>query len=163
MFASCFQYSFLYLWQLKKQHSFLLAFSDSISVYYYIMWKASVSLFKNIQGFTDKFLQRVRYFLAFFLEFSIWPISSNSLVDTSCESKNWFITIPNFVVHVHSAHHSRFIQKRHFVDCPRFTTNFGTNLDQNFITNTSNILTFTDSIRKYNLWWYWYFLYQKSF
>ena len=59
------------------------------------------------------------------------------------------------MVDVNTAHHSWLVEEWHFADGPWFTTDLGTDLDEDFGADTSDVLASGDSVGKDYLRWNW--------
>ena len=58
------------------------------------------------------------------------------------------------MVNINAADHGRFVKEWHVTDSPRFTSNLGTNLDQNLAADAPDILASGDCIGENYLAWY---------
>lgn len=62
------------------------------------------------------------------------------------------------MIDVHTAYHGWFLKEWHGVYGPRFSSDFGTNLNQDFIAYTSDILALNNRIAQHNLGRNWYLM-----
>jgi hypothetical protein len=76
------------------------------------------------------------------------------MIDTTAESQHRFLATSNFMENINTTDHGRGIEVRQFIHGPRLTTNFGTNLNEDFIADRAYVFTTRNGVNQHNLGWH---------
>lgn len=155
--------SFFYLGCFDVRHCAHLAWTNSITVKDNTIWVGTIHLFELIESFGHEHFHLEAYFLSYFrLDDSLRPIFSRWSV-ISRNKANYALTVCLcFMECIHTTDHNLFVKQRKIVNDPRYTTNFCTNLRQDFSCDWFEISSKHDRSCQNNLWHNWALLQRDS-
>lgn len=136
----------LNLRQFVHEDGFALGLTDTITVNDHVLRENSVFVFELNESFFCNRLEAIAEFLSFVLHTGSGPESGCSMIDTSAESQDRLLSTTNFMENVNTANHSWGIKVGKVRDSPWFSSNLGTNLNEDFVADTSYVFATRNSV-----------------
>jgi len=144
------------------QDGLALRLTDTITVDNNMSGENPVFVFEFDEAFLHDRLKAIAKLLAFVLNTSSRPEPSSPVIDTPAESKDRLLPTADFMEHINTTDHGRGVKVGQVIHCPRLSTHFGTDLDENLIADRPHILAPGNGVDKHNLRWDWNFLKEQS-